>query len=280
VPSPGYTHLYQERRDRWRRALPGFEYVHAIGAKLAEHAVRSAINRRAILSAIGGAFAFPNITLAVTAPPPRLRLKLVNVHTSETFEGTYRDDNGPIPSAMADLAVFLRDFHSSEIIAYDVAVLDFLAAVMSATGQHEAQILSAYRTRETNEVLARTTFGVAENSQHIYGRALDVHFGAKLADAMQAARAMRRGGVGWYPHSGFLHIDSGPVRNWDLDDKNLDALLNGAHHQKEPDDARYTAALKESGRVKPEMKASGQLRPEMAHINEFRPEFKRQFGPQ
>jgi uncharacterized protein YcbK (DUF882 family) len=242
--------------------------------------MHNALNRRALLSTIGGALAFPNLALAVTAPPPRFRLKLVNVHTNETFEGAYRDDNGRIPSAMADLAVFLRDFHSSEIIAYDIAVLDFLAAVMSVTGVHEAQILSAYRTRETNEMLARTTFGVAENSQHIYGRALNVHFGAKLVDAMQAARAMRRGGVGWYPHSGFLHIDSGPVRNWDLDDKNLDALLNGAHHQKEPDDARYTAELKQSGRVKPEMKASGQLRAEMTHISEVRPELKRQFGPQ
>lgn len=116
---------------------------------------------------------------------------------------------------MADLAVFLRDFHSGAIITYDVAVLDFLAAVMSATGQNEARILSAYRARETNEMLARTTFGVAENSQHIYSRALDVRLGTKLLDAMQVARAMRRGGVGWYPHSGFLHIDCGPVRNWE-----------------------------------------------------------------
>jgi hypothetical protein len=74
-------------------------------------------------------------------------------------------------------------------------------------------------------MLARTTFGVAENSQHIFGRALDVHVGAKLAEAMQAARAMQRGGVGWYPYSNFIHIDTGPVRNWDLDDTGLGNLL-------------------------------------------------------
>jgi hypothetical protein len=74
-------------------------------------------------------------------------------------------------------------------------------------------------------MLARTNFGVAENSQHIFGRALDVHFGTKLGEAMQAARAMRRGGVGWYPNSGFIHIDSGPVRNWDLGDTGLGSLL-------------------------------------------------------
>jgi hypothetical protein len=126
---------------------------------------------------------------------------------------------------MADLAVFLRDFHCGEIIAMDVGVLDFLSAVLAAAGQNEAQILSAYRTKATNEMLARTMFGVAENSQHLYGRALDLHLPAKLAEAMQAARAMQRGGVGWYPHSGFIHIDTGPVRNWELDESGLGTLL-------------------------------------------------------
>jgi uncharacterized protein YcbK (DUF882 family) len=184
------------------------------------------MNRRLLLSIIAGTVALPRMARALPDPPPGpRRLRLSNAHTGETFDGPYRDDNGPIPSAMADLAVFLRDFHSGEIIAMDVGALDFLAAVMDATGQTEAQILSAYRTRATNEMLARTNFGVAENSQHIYGRALDVHFGAKLAEAMQAARAMQRGGVGWYPYSGFIHIDSGPVRNWDLDDSGLGSLL-------------------------------------------------------
>jgi uncharacterized protein YcbK (DUF882 family) len=184
------------------------------------------IDRRLILSIIAGSVMLPGMALALPAAPlgPRW-LRLANPHTGETFDGPYRDDGGPIPSAMAELAVFLRDFHSEEITVMDVAVLDFLSAVMAATGQSEAQILSAYRTRATTEMLARTTFGVAENSQHIYGKALDVRFGAKLVDAMQAARAMRCGGVGWYPNSGFIHIDSGPVRNWDLDDTGLGNLL-------------------------------------------------------
>jgi hypothetical protein len=88
-----------------------------------------------------------------------------------------------------------------------------------------AVVLSAFRTPETNAMLARTTFGVAENSQHLYGRALDVRFPARLAEAMTVARAMRRGGVGWYPHSGFIHLDTGPVRNWDLDEDGLQDLL-------------------------------------------------------
>jgi uncharacterized protein YcbK (DUF882 family) len=184
------------------------------------------MNRRLLLSIIAGGVMLPGMARAAVPPSAGpSRLKLTNAHTGEVFDGPYRDENGPIPSAMAELAVFLRDFHSGEIIPMDVAMLDFLAAVMVTIGQGEAQVLSAYRTRATNEMLARTTFGVAENSQHIFGRAVDVHFGAKLAEAMQAARAMQRGGVGWYPHSGFIHIDSGPVRNWDLDDTGLGNLL-------------------------------------------------------
>ena len=184
------------------------------------------MDRRLLLSIIAGAVALPAIARAVPTPPvPGRQLHLINPHTGETFEGAYRDDDGPLPDAMERLKVFLRDFHVNAVVDYDIAVIDFLTAVMDATGQSEATILSAYRTRETNELLARTTFGVAENSQHIYGKALDVHFGDRLAEAMQAARGMQRGGVGWYPHSGFMHIDTGPVRNWDLDESGLGNLL-------------------------------------------------------
>jgi hypothetical protein len=97
--------------------------------------------------------------------------------------------------------------------------------VLDAVGQTKATILSAYRTAETNAMLAHTTFGVAEHSQHILGRALDIRLDAKLSDAMTRARAMQRGGVGWYPHSGFIHIDTGPIRNWTLDERGFDGLL-------------------------------------------------------
>ncbi|MBV9863376.1 MAG: DUF882 domain-containing protein [Alphaproteobacteria bacterium] len=167
---------------------------------------------------------------AAPAPLTLRRLKLVNAHTGETFEGTYRDDKGPIPRVMDELGVFLRDHHSGATTEIDPGVVDFLAKLMDSVGETRATVLSAYRTRETNEMLARTTFGVAENSQHIYGRALDVYLPSRLAEAMQTARAMKIGGVGWYPHSGFMHIDTGPVRNWTLDERGLgDLLFDGAH---------------------------------------------------
>src|SRR5216110_2340154 len=184
------------------------------------------MDRRLFLSVIAGTAALPNMLRALPLPPPQPhRLNLANPHTGETFSGIYRDDNGPIPRVMDDLSVFLRDFHSGEKIGIDVALLDFLSGIMQAVDQPSATILSAYRTPETNAKLSKTGFGVAENSQHIYGRALDVHFGDKLEHAMKTARAMQRGGVGWYPHSSFMHIDSGPVRNWDLDHPKLVTLL-------------------------------------------------------
>lgn len=163
------------------------------------------------------------------AAPSLWELNLVNAHTGEKFSGPFRDANGPLPDALSDLSVFLRDFHSGASIAYDVAVLDFLSHVTDAIGATQATILSAYRTPETNAMLAATTFGVAEHSQHMYGRALDVYFPARLEDAMRAARAMQFGGVGWYPGSSFIHLDSGPVRNWDLDGHGFGLQLLGGH---------------------------------------------------
>ena len=184
-----------------------------------------AMDRRLFLALAGGWLTTPGPARAWPAPPPLRRLSLVNAHTGDSFDGPYRDDLGPIALAMEELSYFLRDHHSGAQIAIDVGVIDFLAAVMDAVGATRATVLSAYRTRETNAMLARTSFGVADNSQHIYGRALDIRLETRVEDAMHAARAMQRGGVGWYPRSGFIHLDSGPVRNWTLDGQGLDRLL-------------------------------------------------------
>jgi uncharacterized protein YcbK (DUF882 family) len=184
------------------------------------------MNRRRFLARTIGLASAPICdAYAVPAASAGFRLRLVDAHTGTSFDGVYRDAKGPIPRVVDELCVFLRDQHSGRMTNIDIGVIDFLAGVMAATGQTSAVVLSAFRTQETNAMLARTTFGVAENSQHLYGRALDVRFPARLADAVDAARAMRRGGVGWYPHSGFVHLDTGPVRNWDLDEEGLQDLL-------------------------------------------------------
>jgi uncharacterized protein YcbK (DUF882 family) len=186
------------------------------------------MNRRKFLAMAGAAVGLPLPARAVSVAS-FWRLNLVNAHTGETFRGPFRDPQGPLTDALSELSHFLRDFHCGEAIGYDVAVLDFLTHVMDAVGATQATILSAYRTPETNAMLARTMFGVAEHSQHMYGRALDIYLPARLADAMQAARAMQFGGVGWYPSSGFIHLDSGPVRNWELDGRGFGNELLGGH---------------------------------------------------
>jgi len=185
------------------------------------------MDRRLFMSLVAWLAAVPASARAAPEPPVPRRLNLVNAHTGETFSGPYRNDEGPITDAMSDLSIFLRDFHCGASIPIDVNVVDFLANVMDAVGAEKATVLSAYRTPETNEMLARTTFGVAEHSQHMYGRAVDIYLPAHLEEAMQAARAMNAGGVGWYPRSGFIHIDTGPVRNWTLDGQGFGHLLLG-----------------------------------------------------
>lgn len=184
------------------------------------------MDRRWFLSA---AASFVSLPLRAKAEPAAIaaprRLNLANPHTGETFTGYYRDDHGPIASAMEDLSDFLRDFHCGEQIRIDVGMLDFLATVVDAVGVGRASVLSAYRTPETNAMLRRTTFGVAEHSQHMYGRAIDFTLSGRLDDAMEMARTMQRGGVGWYPQSHFIHLDSGPVRNWTLEGQGFENML-------------------------------------------------------
>jgi uncharacterized protein YcbK (DUF882 family) len=152
--------------------------------------------RRDLLIATGLCILGP-ARMAQSAVPRRLKLK--NVHTGETFEGPYRDDTGPIPDAIADLVHFLRDFHVNRVGPIDVGTLDFLADVMDAVGESTASVLSAYRTPETNAKLRATMFGVAEKSQHMYGRAIDVSFDRRLVDAETAARRMARGASAGIP---------------------------------------------------------------------------------
>jgi len=177
--------------------------------------------RRAFLVAAGASLLIPVGARAQALASRRLKLK--NVNTGETFDGPYRDAAGPIADAIADLAILLRDHHVNKIGPVSIATLDFLADVLDAVGQASASILSAYRTPETNAKLI--AFGAAENSQHLLGRALDISLDSHLAEAEIAARQMDRGGVGWYPRSRFVHLDSGPPRSWEMDGAGFGGLL-------------------------------------------------------
>lgn len=213
------------------------------------------MRRRSLLGAVIVLAASVPARAAIPSLPRALRrLKLYNPHTRETFEGPYSTGDGVIASAAVELSHFLRDFHSGVTVAMDMRVIDFLCDVMDAVDAGGATVLSAYRTPETNAALARTTFGVAEHSQHMYARAIDFTIGSKLAEAAAAARSMRRGGVGWYPHSHFIHIDTGPVRDWSLGDENLRRLLTG------PEDELRNAAASGGERGARPASAAGKTR--------------------
>lgn len=183
------------------------------------------LRRRDLLIAAGAWVVWPKPALAALSKPRRLTL--FNAHTGETFDGLYRDIGGPIPNAMIDLAVLLRDHHSGAIGPVFIETLDFLADTLAAVGANKATVLSAYRTEATNRMLATRIFGVAEKSQHVVGRAIDITIDKGLSKAAVAARTLKKGGVGWYPDSHFLHIDSGPIRNWQMGGVGLSKLLVG-----------------------------------------------------
>jgi uncharacterized protein YcbK (DUF882 family) len=184
------------------------------------------MRRRELLIAAGVTLVLGPRAWALPILPPR-RLALKNANTGESFAGPYRDADGPIPNAMADLAHFLRDHHANKVGPIDIGVIDLLSDLMATIGQSSGTVLSAFRTPETNRMLRARYFGVAEKSQHLLGKALDVTFAARLGDAEQTALRMKRGGVGWYPRSHFIHIDTGPVRHWQLDGGGLDDMLRG-----------------------------------------------------
>jgi hypothetical protein len=111
------------------------------------------------------------------------------------------------------------------MVAIDPTLLDFMTDVLAKTGAGEATLLSGYRSPETNAKLAKTQFGVAEKSHHIEGRAIDFFIAQRLGDAAEIARRMGRGGVGWYPGSRFIHLDTGAPRFWTLQGGSLRGLL-------------------------------------------------------
>jgi len=121
-----------------------------------------------------------------------------------------------VPSALAELNHFLRDFRTDDAVNMDPAVFDILYDIQIASGSVGTyQIISAYRSPATNEVLRGNSNGVAKNSQHLLGRAIDVRLtDLDTAELRDVALSLQRGGVGYYSKSDFVHVDTGRVRQW------------------------------------------------------------------
>ena len=144
-------------------------------------------------------------------------LLLYNTHTGERMNIVYRRGEQYIPEALAKLDYFLRDHRTREVRHFDPRLYDILSDLTVAVGHPGAEIdiVCGYRTPSTNESLRLRTAGVAKNSLHIQAQAIDLRMpGVDTLTLRRAALTLARGGVGYYPHSDFIHVDTGRVRQW------------------------------------------------------------------
>lgn len=146
-------------------------------------------------------------------------LKLQNLHTGESLDVVYRVGDTYIPEALAKLNYFLRDHNTQDVTKYDPKEFDVLHNVLARLRRPNGviDVVCGYRTPETNAALRQNSpwTGVAEHSQHMEGRAIDIRVpGVSTVQLRNAALSLHAGGVGYYPVSQFVHVDVGPVREW------------------------------------------------------------------
>jgi uncharacterized protein YcbK (DUF882 family) len=174
--------------------------------------------RRFVAASLGVAAGLSPVAraIAAAAAPPVHRLSFYHIHTGEKLNIAYREQGALIKGALTEINRYLRDFRTEQIHDIDVALLDALHELYTTfDGRGNFEVISGYRSPRTNAALRHATTGVAENSLHIQGRAIDVRLtSAKTVAVRDAAISLRRGGVGYYPESNFVHVDTGPFRSW------------------------------------------------------------------
>ena len=177
---------------------------------------RKSILTAAILALLG--VASLNATAADTpSSASAYRLHLYHLHTGESIDVVYRVGDRYIPEAVAQLDHFLRDHRTGDVKDYDVKEFDLLHDLMARLGHPDGviDIVCGYRTPWSNNYLRQHGHGVAEHSQHMEAKAIDIRIpGVSTAQVRDAALAMQRGGVGYYAQSDFVHVDVGRVRRW------------------------------------------------------------------
>lgn len=139
-----------------------------------------------------------------------------NAHTGDSFSGVYRVGDKYLPDAFERMNYVLRDHRNDEIFPMDPRIVDLVKILHDRTRSNDPlEILSGYRSPKTNSMLRHASTGVARNSMHMYGQAMDIrlpHY--KTSKIRDLARRMKAGGVGYYPKSDFVHVDTGKVRSW------------------------------------------------------------------
>lgn len=154
--------------------------------------------------------------MASLLPSPDRELTFSNLHTGERLRVTYWSDDQYLPDALAQIDQVLRDHRVDQVHPIDPGLLDQLHAVQNRLNlPGEFRVVSAYRAPATNAKLRARSNGVAKRSLHMVGKALDVRLaGCDTGHLHQAALTLGAGGVGYYPRSNFVHLDTGRVRSW------------------------------------------------------------------
>ena len=179
------------------------------------------ISRRAIL----GAFAATAVTAAPTISGAAgllrgagdiRRIQMYSGRTGERIDTIYWIDGEYIGEALREISVFMRDWRNGQAVGIDTRTVDIIAATHNLLEVSEPyQLLSGYRSPQTNDMLRSQSSGVARNSLHMRGQAADLHLGTRSVNEIaRAAVACQAGGVGRYSGSGFVHMDCGDVRTW------------------------------------------------------------------
>jgi uncharacterized protein YcbK (DUF882 family) len=144
------------------------------------------------------------------------RISLVSLNNGDKFDGAYWADGRYLPQALKKLNALMRDSHNGQVCKIDPKLFDQLWRLQKSLDTDEAfEVVCGFRSRKTNAMARRRSREVAKQSLHMSGRAVDLRLeGTSIGSIAEAARSMEAGGVGYYPHSGFVHIDTGAVRTW------------------------------------------------------------------
>lgn len=165
---------------------------------------------------IASAATLPSLVHASLPQEPRV-LTLNNLHTGESLESCYFNGYRYVRSELQRLNHLCRDFRRNEVHPMDKALFDQLSRIQTLLGtEARVEIISGYRSPATNEMLrSNNGGGVATKSLHMLGQAIDFRLeGVKLSTVHDAAQKLKAGGVGYYPKSNFIHIDTGAIRQW------------------------------------------------------------------
>ena len=144
------------------------------------------------------------------------KLSFYNIHTGEFLNTTYWIEGKYIQEEIDSINKILRDFRTGEIKPIDIKLIDLLFDIKTLLNKDKNfHIISGYRSPKTNAYLRNVSSGVAKKSYHMKGKAIDIYLPqVNLFTLRKAAMSLKRGGVGYYPKSHFVHIDTGPVRYW------------------------------------------------------------------